>query len=275
MQSQTGASVENLPGIGWINNIGNMIPGQGYKLRVSADYTVNPSDYTNSKQFTPITSSVFVSNWEGMGYDHQNIYITNSTLNGETIPIGTQIGVFDGDLCVGIAIVGEKSNLIRLFATHDDPYTSVKDGFKAGNAISIKVWDNVSQAFASIVEVTSTKGKAIIFEPSGSLVIEVNAVTKTTDVNTITDASGLGRIYPNPLSTSTTIGFYLSKQENVRINVYNLLGQKVTTIMNQTLERGEYQAEWNPSKENLPYGVYIIRMELSGVNQAKRVIYTR
>jgi uncharacterized protein (TIGR02145 family) len=277
IQSQTGAAIEFLPGFGWINSIGNFIPGQGYRVRVNADYSINKKDAeiesTSPKRYD---GSVFTPSWEGFGFDHHNIYIANATLNGEALPAGTQIGVFDGDLCVGILIVDVNTTTpMRLVATQNDPLTTSIDGFTTGNSMKFMLWDNRNGTFASELEVKAHEGYTTLFQTSGTSVVDLKATSAATDVITISDGSYLGNIFPNPLHDRTSISFYLSNEEDINISIYNLLGQKVSVLVEGKLSEGLHQIEWNPKKYNVPQGIYVVRMETKGLIQSKRIVFNR
>jgi uncharacterized protein (TIGR02145 family) len=276
IQSQTGAAIEFLPGFGWINSIGNFIPGQGYRVRVNADYSINKKDAeTESTSPKRYDGSVFTPAWEGFGFDHHNIYIASATLNGENLPAGTQIGVFDGDLCVGILIVDKGTMPLRLVATQNDPLTTSIDGFTTGNPMKFMLWDNRNGTFASELEVKAHEGYTTLFQASGTSVVDLKATSAITDVITISDGSYLGTIFPNPLHDRTSISFYLSKEEDINISIYNLLGQKVSVLVEGKLSEGLHQIEWNPKKYNVPQGIYVVRMETKGLIQSKRIVFNR
>jgi uncharacterized protein (TIGR02145 family) len=276
IQSQTGAAVEFLPGFGWINSIGNFIPGQGYRVRVNSEIQIGDKEGESTQKDPNLyTESIFVPAWEGRGFDHQNIYIVNATLNDKPLPLGTQIGVFDGDLCVGIAVVTDaEASIISMVATKDDPYTQTIDGFTPGNEINIRLWDSNAMAFAHELDITMIEG-SMNFVSSGTLVIEMSAISTPTDAGTITDASYVGSIFPNPFSNSTTVSFYVSGKEHVNISIYNVLGQKVTTLIDKTMDKGYHRVEWDTTNESIPEGIYLVRMETNGSHQTKRVIFTR
>jgi hypothetical protein len=277
VQSQRGAAIELFPNLGWINNIGFLFSGQGYKVRVNSNATLNPGgSKMTEKSPTNFSQTVFTPSWVGYGVDHHNIYIKQLTINGKSPSAGTQIGVFDGEICVGIGLVGENTELpIRMVATSNDPYTLGNDGFTTGNTMSVKIWDAENQAFTSEIEITPATGSSLKFEPSGTSVISISAKLSTTDVETISDASHLGNIFPNPVSSSATITFLISKDEKVTLSVFNLVGQRVKTLVNQTLNAGQHQVEWNPAEDELAYGVYIIKMETYTGIQTKRVVFSR
>ncbi|HOP05155.1 MAG TPA: RagB/SusD family nutrient uptake outer membrane protein, partial [Tenuifilaceae bacterium] len=272
-QSQTGAAYEKLPAFGWVNRIGNLKPGEGYRVRVSKDWTTpNALSSIAPEQFE---NCVFKPVWGGYGYDHHNIFIQSATLNGYTLPAGTQIGVFDGDRCVGVTIVDEKTSFpINLVAVQDDPFTTEIDGFISGNDFEIKLWDNQSRSFVAHIEFYQYGENEMKFKPGGTTVVDLRAATTVTDVNTETFAHGLGQIFPNPTKNSTTISFSLNRTDEVRIRVFNLLGECVSTLVNKKFYRGHHQVEWNPVKEKLPPGIYLIRMEVNNLVQTSKVVFS-
>ncbi len=273
VQSQSGAALENLPVYGWVNRIGNLNPGQGYRVRVNADWaslSALPLNAPNS-----YSNSVFKPVWNGFGYDHHNIYIQSATLNGFPLPVGTQIGVFDGDRCVGVTIVDEKTSYpINLVAVQDDPFTPEIDGYILENDFEIKLWDSQTRSFVAHVESYHQSENEMKFQPGGTTVVDLKAVTTVTDVNTETFAHGLGQIFPNPTTNSATISFSLNRTENVKIRVFNLLGECVSTLVSKQLSRGQHQVEWNPEKEKVPPGIYLVRMEIHDLVQTSKVVFS-
>jgi hypothetical protein len=66
--------------------------------------------------------------------------------------------------------------------------------------------------------------------------------------------------YPNPFNPSTNIVFYLPEQQPVRIGVYNIVGQQVALLADESLGSGEHVISWNASE--MPSGVYIVQLEV-------------
>jgi len=90
-----------------------------------------------------------------------------------------------------------------------------------------------------------------------------------TDVETeegyIPESFSLEQNYPNPFNPSTRITFNITEAGLTNISVYNLLGQKVATVLNQDLVAGRHTVDFNGS--NLSSGVYFYKLE-SGKNVA-------
>jgi len=65
--------------------------------------------------------------------------------------------------------------------------------------------------------------------------------------------------YPNPFNPSTTISFTLAKASSVKLSVYNLLGQKVVTLIDGSMNTGHKSVVFDASK--LSSGVYLYSLE--------------
>lgn len=86
-------------------------------------------------------------------------------------------------------------------------------------------------------------------------------------------------IYPNPFSNSTKISFDISKRTDVQLEIYNMYGQKLKTLVHETREKGTHTIEWNGATEDnqlVTPGIYFCRMVLDGKQTAvKRLIINR
>ena len=80
----------------------------------------------------------------------------------------------------------------------------------------------------------------------------------------------LSQNYPNPFNPSTTVRFSLPKQTQLKLNLYNMLGELVETIAEGNYEVGNYKVTFNAS--NLPSGVYMYRIESSDFVQTKKLM---
>jgi len=75
--------------------------------------------------------------------------------------------------------------------------------------------------------------------------------------------------YPNPFNPATTIKFSLPINSDVKLVVYNLLGQEVVTLLNEDRSAGTHSIVWNSSNTNgvkLSSGVYFYELKANGIN---------
>ena len=76
--------------------------------------------------------------------------------------------------------------------------------------------------------------------------------------------------YPNPFNPSTKIKFALPKAETVKIEVYNIIGQKIKTLLNKPMPAGYHEIEFNG--RNLSSGVYLYKIEAGKWSDVKKMI---
>jgi len=81
--------------------------------------------------------------------------------------------------------------------------------------------------------------------------------------------------YPNPFNISTTIKFSISFNQHVELTIYNLLGEKVVTLINTALRAGAYSAKWQGRNENnqlMSSGIYIYSIHTNEYSLAKKMV---
>jgi len=77
--------------------------------------------------------------------------------------------------------------------------------------------------------------------------------------------------YPNPFNPTTTITYQLPVVSNVELNIYNLLGQKVATLVSEKQSIGNYKVEWDAS--SFTSGIYFYRLKTDkGFIQSRKLI---
>jgi hypothetical protein len=67
--------------------------------------------------------------------------------------------------------------------------------------------------------------------------------------------------FPNPFNPTTTIGFQLPQDGKVKLNIFNLLGQEITTLIEEDLPAGYHEKIWNA--EDNASGVYIYQVSIT------------
>ncbi len=100
--------------------------------------------------------------------------------------------------------------------------------------------------------------------------------------NIPTDISGnlpislsLRQNYPNPFNPVTTIEYDTPKVAKVSIEIFNILGQRIRTLVNETKQAGSYSVKWNARNdfgELVPSGIYFYRMKTAGFEKYRKLL---
>jgi Secretion system C-terminal sorting domain len=83
----------------------------------------------------------------------------------------------------------------------------------------------------------------------------------------------LNQNYPNPFNPTTTISFKLPEKSYVELNIYNILGVKLETLIKGVKNAGNYSVQFNASK--YPSGIYFYELQTSNYKQIKKMIYMK
>jgi flagellar hook assembly protein FlgD len=84
--------------------------------------------------------------------------------------------------------------------------------------------------------------------------------------------------YPNPFNPTTTIRFGLPEPSDVRLDVYNMTGQHVVTLVSRRLNAGLHSITWDGKDETgktVASGVYLYRLVTEKFIDAKRMVLVK
>ena len=87
---------------------------------------------------------------------------------------------------------------------------------------------------------------------------------------TIPKEYGLAQAYPNPFNPTTIINYQLPTDNWVTIKVYNVLGEEVTTLVDERQDAGYKSVKWNAS--SIPSGMYFYRMTVGSFVDVKKML---
>src|SRR5690606_22599016 len=80
----------------------------------------------------------------------------------------------------------------------------------------------------------------------------------------------LSQNYPNPFNPSTSIKFSLPQSEVATLKVYDILGKEVASLVNEKLNSGTYEYQFNAS--GLTSGVYFYKLEAGSFSEVKKML---
>jgi len=81
-------------------------------------------------------------------------------------------------------------------------------------------------------------------------------------------------VYPNPVMENTSIEYIITKTTEIKttLEVYNVLGVKISSLVNEIQKAGNYKYNFNPQNNNLNSGVYFITLTIDGKTSTKRIV---
>ncbi len=269
-----------------------MEPYEGYAVHASDD-TIISIPATNAglrKNLPKSVDSLIESKWkikisaeDGRKKDHFNyVGAKDDALKGidkydhaEPLPIGDYISIYliddetDKKLSTDFRPSGEngyiyniemKSNLSTIKQIHFESY-------------------NLPEAFDWIVVSKQTMvnyGKQSI--KTSSVDIQYQLIVGTShfieDINneykSVPAVYSLAQNFPNPFNPTTVINYELPKTDFVELIIFNVLGQKVATLLSEKKEAGYHQIEWNAS--GFATGVYFYRIKAGDFTDIRKMI---
>ena len=199
---------------------------------------------------------------------HYALVINEALLNGEMLKPGDEIGVFDELLCVGAVAVSDNFPLV--FNVWEN--NIITPGFTPDHEMKFVIWQqqtNLEYNVDITFEVGDGKFKNGLF--SRCSLVGTNITNVETEDQVLPQAYSISSAYPNPFNPTTTISLSLPKVSHTRVNVYNIIGQKVATLINKNLDAGNHKIIFDG--KNLPSGIYVIHSEIEGrLNNSIKVL---
>ena len=265
-----------IPGLG-VNSIGATVPGKGYQLFLSGatDTTIVFEDLPEyiemGKKGSTTSAPEHYTGVVETGLPYQ-VVITG--WHDDVADGLREVALWSGDRLVGAAVADDLPVLITAWeadSEHNLP------GFTAGEVIRATGWygDDSSETDLYLLQEDGSEaqyGTGAYAALTGSVSATVGA-----EVNLPTDYD-LGSNYPNPFSSRTTVQYSLPAAQDVRIDVYNVVGQRVATLVDEVQPAGRHTVEWDGSAlsgGSLTNGVYFLRMEAGSFRATRKVVFLK
>ena len=218
-------------------NINGISEGQKYYWRVQANNVEGTSPWSNTSNFTTIIAPT-------------DLVLQRSGSNEITLTWINNSKVEDG------YIIERKQSPQTSFTVLDTIKGSGTE-FKDKTVESGQTYTYRVQAYKD----------SAVSDYSNEASLTLTGIKKEEEVPT---EYSIDQNYPNPFNPSTKIKFALPKTAQTNIIIYDLLGRKIRTLLNNELEAGYYEISFDAN--NLPGGIYFYRIQSGDFIQTKKMI---
>ena len=186
-------------------------------------------------------------------------------LDGAGMEPEDELAIFTPDgVCAGWALWNGSNTALAVW--EDNPLTETVDGFVPGEPMRYAIWD-ASQAVEYGQDIPVEVDYHADFEDDGvfhpDAVYLVSSLAVTMPVGNEPGAPvafALTGNYPNPFADRTTIGYELPENARVTLEVYDLLGQRVGVLVDETRPAGRHEVQFH-APPDVASGVYVYRLQ--------------
>jgi hypothetical protein len=105
------------------------------------------------------------------------------------------------------------------------------------------------------------------------LIFRLNPLAIGDEYEPLPDRLRLSQNYPNPFNAQTTISYSLPQAGPVTLYIYNIMGQKVATLVDGIEQAGEHRVVWDA--KGAASGIYFYELETSGLSKCQKMILVR
>jgi len=148
-------------------------------------------------------------------------------------------------------------------------WSTLDMGFEASSSVNTEVKSAFGQMFVGSSQQANTRVESGFLADTFLRGILVSVP----DQRGLPLAFSLKQNFPNPFNPATTIRYELPKTSRVKLKIYNLLGQDVAVVVDESKPAGKYEVHFDGA--NLPSGVYFYRLSAGEFVEIKKMLVVR
>jgi len=214
----------------------------GYGIAVDDSGNAYVTGYTVSSNFPTLNP------YQSTNRGGDDVFVTKLSSSGNSLIYSTYLGGEDTDIGEGIAVDGSGNAYVTGWTLSSNfptlnPYQSTYQGF---DVFVTKLYADAS-----------------------------NDVSDELTLGSLPEKPALDQNYPNPFNPSTEIGFELPKPSFVSLDVFDVLGRKVLTLISERLAAGSKRVQWNGRNNTgaeVASGVYFYRLRTGNHIEVKKMV---
>ncbi len=258
--NESGDILQHMPW-GWVNNIGDLEPGEGYQVKVNSVCTLVVDEPAGSGKHSKPQKKlpkILRAENESNPYNPMAFAIA---LNGN-LPIGAEVGVFMDGHCLDAVVV--EGDYLYLAAGSDDAETMEKEGFSEGEKFIIR-YQTEAMSQPEELPLSYLEGDEI-FAPLGTFVGELKESLGV-------DAPGgiALSIYPNPVKDQALLEIQNAQSMELQLSIFDIHGSKLQSHAFNVRDGVLHQQVLDLT--SLAGGIYYVEIRaLSDANNYKKTI---
>jgi len=177
-----------------------------------------------------------------------------------------------------IITIGSSLTLTTSAGGESTKYQWMKDGVVIPTATDSSYTIDSAELTDSgsyVCEVTNTIATDLTLFSRPITVLVENPVSISDNNSQLPEVFALYQNYPNPFNPETEIKYQIAKSGLVDLSVYNVLGQKIKTLINDSIEPGYYSIKWDGTDEfgtRQGSGVYIVRFDAKQFSNFRKML---
>ena len=249
-------------------------PGEAYTVFLTG---LDPVEFSYPMPTGAVRSAelaqmeMFKAESQSQRYDIQKTGISHaiiiSDLQGH-VNVGDEVVAYANGEVVGATRIADLNQPVTIAAWGGyHQYGLDLPGYIAGERIELRFWSNVEGKELRVETQLDNQTYEGAPLTSGSLTVYNMDAVPTEFV--------LDQNYPNPFNPSTTVNFRLPEEMNVTLNVYDLNGRLVTTLIQGNLVAGYHTAQWNGTDINgspVSAGIYIYAIQGADTRISRKMV---
>ncbi len=196
------------------------------------------------------------------------VFLFNSTVKATTINITSSNFVFTPANVN--AVVGDTIKWTNLNGSHTTTCNGTQGTARPNGAAPWNApLDNNNITFSYVITVPGNYQYVCLPHSPDMAGVIIATVSSISQLNEIATGYELSQNYPNPFNPETAIDFSIPFSSNVNLDIYNIAGQNVASLVNQRLTPGTYKVRWNAS--DVTSGVYFYTLRTENFTETKKM----
>jgi len=113
----------------------------------------------------------------------------------------------------------------------------------------------------------------VVMDDDKTIIATFTKIVAVNDVNSLPDSFELYQNYPNPFNPGTTIKYAVPTAAMVQIEIYDIRGKRVNTLVKSFHQGGYYQIYWEPN--NLSTGLYLLKLSSGNISLSRKLLFIK